>query len=120
MLTVPPAPGISPMPASGSANVVSGAAVTMAAKAGSSTPAPTQGPCTRTSARSLTACSSSAAPAWVRTKCAVTGSGAVPNSPRSPPELKHGPAPSMTTLVTDGSSSATRRASASASRSWRP
>lgn len=44
MLTVPPAPGISPMATSGSVNVVPAAAITRPANAGSSTPAPTHGP----------------------------------------------------------------------------
>ncbi len=68
MLTVPPAPGISPMATSGSRKVVPGAALTNPAKAGSSTPAPTHGPCTRTSVRSRSSLTSSAAPPWVRTK----------------------------------------------------
>ena len=46
MLTVPPAPGIRPMATSGRVKVVAGSATTRAAKAGSSTPAPWQAPCT--------------------------------------------------------------------------
>ena len=44
MLTVPPAPGISPMATSGSVNVVPLVAITLPANAGNSTPAPTHGP----------------------------------------------------------------------------
>ena len=45
--TVPPAPGMRPIETSGNRKVVSEAAVNSEAKDASSTPAPTQAPCTR-------------------------------------------------------------------------
>ena len=92
-LTVPPAPGTRPSATSGSWKKAPGSATTRRQKAGSSAPAPTQAPCTRASTRSATRASSAAALRVERIACAVAGSGSVPNSSRSPPLQKLGPAP---------------------------
>ena len=54
-----------------------------------------------------------------RVTWAVAGSGNDPNSSRSPPEQNEGPSPRSTTVVVDGSSSATARAATRSSRSRR-
>jgi len=98
-LTVPPAPGMSPMETSGRENVAESVASRLPAKAANSTPAPTAGPCTRTVRRSASRSSQGAALADDRIRCAATGSATVPNSAGSPPQQNADPLPASRTLT---------------------
>ncbi len=79
-------------------------------------PEPTVEPWMWTVVRSATSASTRPALRCSRTRCAVAGSGRVPNSSRSPPLQKESPAPRRTTEVTEGSATATCRADTSSSR----
>ena len=96
--------------------MASARASTRAQKAGSSTPAPMHAPWTRAVARGPSSCSSRPGLRVVRISCASTGSGVVPNWPRSPPLQKLGPAPRRTTSGRSSSAITARSTSTSASR----
>ncbi len=115
-VAVPPAPGMSPMETSGNRIRVSGAATTRPAVAAISMPAPTQAPWTWAVVRDATGATAAATLREMRTRWAFTGSGAVPNSSRSPPLQKLGPRPDKWTDSTVSSVAATASASHKASR----
>ena len=75
MLTVPPAPGISPSESLGREICVPAAATTRRAKAGSSIPDPAQAPCRCAVTRSATSSIARPTLCCSRTRCAVAGSG---------------------------------------------
>ena len=116
MLTVPPAPGISPKPTSGSAKILSGLALIRPANAGSSMPAPIHAPCTCTQVFSVRLAIKLAGLRVRRVRWANAASLACPNSVKSPPAQNEEPLPLINICSTELSAAANCRAVANSSR----